>query len=151
MPVYLCICFSVKLPTDDWLCHKLEKLNPTIVKGHPSRSSEARGLSKDQFIKMQRSQSEWYNNHYDKQGTSSSKVSYWYNELAKLNSAYSRIAKPSGFIVTQLASLANLPGHTEKMGEISQRMFSFIYNQAASFSHCLTRVGGKRGFSVESD
>ena len=28
---------SVKLPTDEWLCRKMDKLNITLVEGYPSR------------------------------------------------------------------------------------------------------------------
>ena len=41
---------SVKMPTDEWLCKKMGKLNLTLVEGYPSRSSEAGGLLKDQFV-----------------------------------------------------------------------------------------------------
>ena len=41
---------SVKIPTDEWLCEKMSKLNITLVEGYPSRSSEANGLLKDQFV-----------------------------------------------------------------------------------------------------
>ena len=47
---------SVKLPIDEWLCHKLEKLNLTIVAGYPYRSSRTIGLSEDQFLKILLSQ-----------------------------------------------------------------------------------------------
>ena len=40
---------SVQIPTEDWLCKKLCKLNITLVEGYPSCSSEADGLVKDQF------------------------------------------------------------------------------------------------------
>ena len=41
---------SVNLPTDDWLCRKMDRLNLTLVQGYPSRSSEAEGLQRDHFI-----------------------------------------------------------------------------------------------------
>ena len=41
---------SVKMPTDEWLCNKLSKLNLTLVEGYPSRSFEVSGLLKGQFI-----------------------------------------------------------------------------------------------------
>ena len=31
---------SVKLPTDEWLYRKMDKLNITLVEGYPSRASE---------------------------------------------------------------------------------------------------------------
>ena len=42
---------SVQMPTEDWLCKKLEKLNTTLVEGYPSRGSEAGGLLKDVFLR----------------------------------------------------------------------------------------------------
>ena len=41
---------SVQMPTEDWLCRKLSKLNLTLDEGYPSHSSEAGGLMKDQFL-----------------------------------------------------------------------------------------------------
>ena len=41
---------SVTMPTDEWLCSKMGKLNITLTEGYPSRSSEAGGLLKDQFV-----------------------------------------------------------------------------------------------------
>ena len=41
----------VKMPTEDWLCRKLAKLNLTLVEGYPSRGSEAGGLAKDVFLR----------------------------------------------------------------------------------------------------
>ena len=32
---------SVQMPTEEWLCKKLAKLNVTLVDGYPSRTSEA--------------------------------------------------------------------------------------------------------------
>ena len=35
---------SVQLPTDEWLCWKLAKLNLTLTDGYPSSGAEAGGL-----------------------------------------------------------------------------------------------------------
>ena len=53
---------SVKLPVDNWLCRKMEKLNLTITEGYPS---ETAGLHRDQFVKPLRL-SRWYDMHVDK-------------------------------------------------------------------------------------
>ena len=45
---------SVKLPVDDWLCRKMEKLNITVAEGYPSKSTEPAGLLRDQFVKTPR-------------------------------------------------------------------------------------------------
>ena len=47
---------SVNLPTDDWLCRKMDRLKLTLIQGYPSRSSEAGGLQRDQFVKPPKSQ-----------------------------------------------------------------------------------------------
>ena len=46
---------SVQMPTEDWLCVNLSKLNTTLVEGYPSRSSEVGGLLKDQFLRPAKS------------------------------------------------------------------------------------------------
>ena len=56
---------SVKVPVDDWLCQKFEKLNITVQEGYPSRASETAGLVKDQFVKPPRTL-KWYNMHTER-------------------------------------------------------------------------------------
>ena len=51
---------SVQMPTEEWLCKKLNRLNLTLIEGYPSRTSEAGNLSMDQFLRPARSQSKWY-------------------------------------------------------------------------------------------
>ena len=46
---------SVQMPTEEWLCKKLSKLNVTLVEGYPSQSSEAGGLMMDQFLRPTKS------------------------------------------------------------------------------------------------
>ena len=48
---------SVNLPTDEWLCNKLSKLNITLVQGYPSCTAEAGTLQRDQFVRPAKSQS----------------------------------------------------------------------------------------------
>ena len=42
---------SVQLPTDDWLCRKMDRLNLTLTQGYPSKGSDAGGLQRDQWEK----------------------------------------------------------------------------------------------------
>ena len=42
---------SVQMPTEEWLCKKLSKLNVTLVEGYPSRTTEAGSLSMDTFLR----------------------------------------------------------------------------------------------------
>ena len=46
---------QIKLPVDEWLCRKFERLNVTVAEGYPSRNSETGGLLRDQFAKTPRS------------------------------------------------------------------------------------------------
>ena len=85
---------SVKVPVDEWLCRKMEKLNITVQEGYPSRTSENAGLSRDQFVKPPKTL-RWYNMHCEKKDFSRSKVYNWTNEPARLNSTFSRIANRS--------------------------------------------------------
>ena len=94
---------SVRMPTEEWLCKKLGKLNLTIAEGYPSRGSEAGGLAKDVFLRPPRSQSKWYGLHTD-QKPDPSKVSAWHTDAVKLNSSYSRIARYTGLGSTPPAS-----------------------------------------------
>ena len=100
---------SVQMPTEDWLCKKIGKLNLTLVEGYPSRSSEAGGLMMDQFMRPAKSQSRWYGLFSDHKDDLAA-VSNWNTESSKLNSFYSRIARQSGLTSTPLhrgASLKN--------------------------------------------
>ena len=85
---------SVKLSVDDWLCRKIKKLNFTITEGYPSRNTEIAGLLRDQFVKTPRS-SRWYHMHSDKKDSHAATVCSSSPEPAKLNSAFSRVARRS--------------------------------------------------------
>ena len=68
---------SVTMPTQDWLSKKLSKLNVTLTDGYLTRSSEAGGLMKDQFLRPAKSQSKWYGFHSDHKGESSPSKYFW--------------------------------------------------------------------------
>ena len=90
---------SVKIPTEEWLCRKLRKLNLTLVEGYPSHGSEAGGLAKDVFLRPARSQSKWYGLHTNPKADPLN-VSTWSIDASKLNSSYSRIARYTGLSST---------------------------------------------------
>ena len=127
---------SVKVPVDEWLCHKFEKLNLTLQEGYPTRNSETAGLSKDQFIKPPRTL-KWYGMHSEKKDFSRSKVYTWTSEPARLNSSFPRIAgrslpsAPASRLVSQ---------DTLRKWERAARDQTYMCNQAAAFSRCLTKV-----------
>ena len=96
---------SVTMPTEDWLCKMLSKLNVTLTEGYPTRSSECGGLMKDQFLRPARSQSKWYGLHSDHKGDSST-VKTSSTDASKLNSCFSRITRQSGLTSTHLLRVA---------------------------------------------
>ena len=129
---------SVQMPTEDWLCKKIGKLNLTLVEGYPSRSSEASGLLMDQFLRTAKSQSKWYglsSNHK----ADPAAVSSWSTESSELNSCYSRIARQSGLASTPPAS-RRISQEALRRWEKSAREATVICNQAASFNRCLFKV-----------
>ena len=128
---------SVNLPSDDWLCRKLERLNLTLTEGYPTRYTDKNGLSKDQFVKVPHTQ-RWYGMHSEKKDFSQSNVNYWHNESAKLNSAFTRIARPA--LATKSPASRPIAQETLRKWEKSARDSTFICNQAAGFSRCLTKV-----------
>ena len=69
---------SVNLPTDDWHCRKMDRLNVTLTHGYPSRGSEAGGLQRDQFVKPAKSQVKWYGLH-PSQDKPARSVSFWHS------------------------------------------------------------------------
>ena len=127
---------SVKLPVDDWLCRKMEKLNLTVAEGYPSRSTKPAGLLRDQFVKTPRS-FKWYDMHVDKKNCDKSTVCSWSPEPAKLNSTFSRVARQN--VPTAPPSQA-LNQDIGRRWERAAREQSFMCNQAAGLSRCLTRV-----------
>ena len=133
---------SVKMPTDEWLCRKMGKLNLTLVEVYPSHSSEVGGLLKDQFVRPASSRSKWYGSVPDQQksDTGSGKtVSSWSTDASKVNSTYSRIARAAGIASTPPAS-RQISQDNLRRWEKSAREASTICNQAASFNRCLYKV-----------
>ena len=132
---------SVRLPTDDWLCNKMAKLNVTLVEGYPSRSSEAGGLLRDQFVRPPKSQSKWYGLFSDQKATATTRdsVTSWSTDASKLNSSYSRIARAAGIAATPPPS-RQITHDNLRRWEKSAREASTYCNQAAGFNRCLLKV-----------
>ena len=129
---------SVNLPTDDWLCRKMDRLNLTLVQGNPSRSSEAGGLQRDQFVKHGKSQGKWYGLH-PSQDKPAGTVYFWHSETAKLNSTYSRVARSSG-LTSPTPSSHTISQDTLRRWEKTAREATYICNQAAGLSRCFSKV-----------
>ena len=132
---------SVSMPTDEWLCSKMGKLNLTLTEGYLSRSSEADGLFKDQFVRPPRSQAKWYsfvpNRPSDEQDPKT--VHSWNTDSSKVNSTYSRIAKAAGLASTAPPS-RQISQDNLRRWEKSAREASITCNQAAAFNRCVYKV-----------
>ena len=131
---------SVNMPVDEWLCKKMGKLILTLVEDYPSRSSEAGGLLKDQFVRPARFQQKWYGFFDDQQKCTTAKtVSSWNTDASKVNSTYSRIAKAAGIASTPPASRP-ISQDSLRRWEKAAREASTFCNQAAAFNRCLNKV-----------
>ena len=126
---------SVRLPVDEWLCRKFERLNVTVAEGYPSRNSETGGLLREQFVKTPRS-SKWYAMHTDKDSASTT-VCDWSPEPAKLYSTFTRVARRS---LPSAPVSRTFSQDTLRSWERSFREQSVMCNQAAGLSRCLTKV-----------
>ena len=112
---------SVLLPPEDWLCKKLENMNLVLLEGYPSKSSELGDLHMDQFLRPPKSQSRWYGIH-----------------PAKLNSAFSRIAKPT--VANSEPPAHQISQDTVRKWEKAAKGTSYICNQSAGFNRCITKI-----------
>ena len=129
---------SVHMPTEEWLCRKLNRLNMTLIEGYPSRTAEAGHLPMDSFIKPARSQNKWYG-LYPGQEKETSSVTSWHTGSTKLNSSFGRISRKTGMTSTPPAS-RRISQDTLRKWEKSAREASVICNQSASFNRCLFKV-----------
>ena len=127
---------SVKVPVDEWLCRKFEKLNLTMQEGYPTRNSETAGLCKDQFIKPPKTL-QWYRMHTEKKDFSQSKVYTWTSEPARLNSSFPRIA---GCSLPSAPASRPLSQDTSRKFERAAHDQTYMCSQAAAFICCLIKV-----------
>ena len=118
---------------------KITKLNLTLTDGYPSRSAEAGGLQRDQFLKPPRSQAKWYGCHSQQKSDTSGTVSSCSTDSSKLNSGYLRIARQAG-ITTSPPQSWPISQDTLRKWEKSARESLVICNQAAGFNRCLMKV-----------
>ena len=128
---------SVNLPTDEWLCRKMPKLNMTLVQGYPTRTSEAGGLLRDQFVRPPKSQQKWYGFHANSKDSDQA-VSSWHAGSSRLNSTYLRIARQAGIATSPMSRLVSQ--ENLRKWERSARKSTVICNHAASFNCCLLKI-----------
>ena len=128
---------SVNLPTDDWLCRKIDGLNLTLTQGFPSRCSETGGLQRDQFVKHSKSHAKWYGLHTNQDRLASS-VSFCHCDSVKLKSAYSRIVRSSGLASPSQSFI--LSQDTLRHWKKAARESTYICNLTTGLSRCLSKV-----------
>ena len=94
---------SVQMPTEDWLCRKLAKLNLNMTEGYPSRTTKASSLPMDHFLRPPKPQTKWYGLYSDQQ-LDLTTVTSWHTGPAKLNNSFGRIARKAALAATPPAS-----------------------------------------------
>ena len=132
---------SVLLPPENWLCKKLENLNLVLIEGYPSKSSEPGGLHMDQYLRPPKSQNRWYGIHpaEPKDFTRPGKyVTTWPNDAAKLNNAFTRIAKSSA--TSSQPPSRPIAQDTLRKWEKPAKETSYICSQSAGFNRCITKI-----------
>ena len=132
---------SVNLPTDEWLCRKMSRLNITLVQGYPTRTSEAGGLLRDQFVRPPKSQQKWYGFHANPKKDSEQTVSSWHTGSSRLNSTYLRIARQAS-IATSPPMSRPISQENLRKWERSARESTVICNHAVGFNRCLLKIQG---------
>ena len=133
---------SVAMPPDDWLCQKLENLNTVVAEGYPSRAQDFAGLKKDQFVKVPKSQSRWYQMHMikpDGPHHPGKTLFRWHDSEAKVNSQFPRIIKASAYPSTGPPSRPISQEYLRRW-EKCARENSYIVNHAAGFNHCTSEL-----------
>ena len=136
---------SVELPADDWLCHKMEKLNTRAAEGYPSCSQESVGLKVDQFICTPQSQAKWYQQTRLKQDITprpGKNIFSWSDAEAQLNAQFSRIAKVSSYPQSGPASRP-VPQDILRWWEKCARVSTYVTNHAAGFNHYKSEIQEK--------
>ena len=129
---------SVNLSKENWICRKMDSLNLILVQGYPSKSSETADLQRDQFVTPSKSHAKLYGLH-PSQARPAGSVSFWHCDSAKLNSAYTQIARLSGF-TTPAPTSRLLSQDTLSQWEKAVRESTYICNQVAGLSGCLSKV-----------
>ena len=141
---------SVELPADDWLCHKMEKLNTRLAEGYPSHSQESASLKTDQFERTPKSQSKWYKQYQLRQDTNvrpGRTIFSWSDSEARLNAQFSRVAKASSYPQSGPASRP-VPQDILRRWEKCAREGTCVTNHAAGFNHCTSEIQDKMNTDI---
>ena len=115
-----------------------KQMNLYIIDGHVSRSGERGWLRTDQFLKVPKTQNRWYNLHPAPNPGDNQVVKFWSNDAPHLNSSFSRIAKPSGLMVTPPSR--PIAQDTLRKWNKAFHEGTYVCNQAAGFNRCITKL-----------
>ena len=132
---------SVQLLADDWFCCKWEAMTSTTQTGYQNRNSEPGGFHTDQFLRPPKSQLCWYGLHPVNLAIlhPARQVSFWGSDAAKLNSLYTRVAKPSGSESVP-PPCHPLSQETLRKWEKVMKESSYVCNPATGFTRCMTKL-----------
>ena len=125
---------SVQMPTEDYLCRKLSKLNLTMTEGYPSRTTEAGSLPMDHFLRPPKPQTKWYGLYSDQQ-LDPATVTSWNTGPSKLNNSFCRIARKAALAATPPAS-HRISQDTLRHWERTAREASVVCNLTAGVNRC---------------
>ena len=141
---------SVELPADDWLCHKMEKLNTRVAEGYPSRSPESAGLKVDQFVRTPKSPAKWYKQYRVRQDTNvrpGKTIFSWSDSEARLNAKFSRIAKVSAYPKSGPASRP-VPQDILRRWEKCAWERTYVTNHVDAFNRCTSEIQEKMNSDI---
>ena len=130
------------MPPDDWLCQKLEKLNTTVAEGYPSRAQDSAGLKKDQFIKIPKSQSHWYQMYTIKQDgphRPGKNLFSWSGSEAKVNTQFPWIIKAASYSPSGPPSRPISQEYLQRC-ERCARERTYVVNSAVGFNRCASEL-----------
>ena len=125
---------SVAIPLDDWLYQKFERLNTVVAEGYPSRAQDSAGQKRDQFVKIPKSQSRWYQMHTikpDGPHRPGKTIFSWHNTKAKVNSQFPLITWASAYPITGPASRLS-PRNTSDIGRSVLKRIPILFTLQVS-------------------
>ena len=120
----------------------MEKLNTTVAEGYPSRAQDSAGLKKDQFVKIPKSQSRWYQMYTIKQDgpqRPGKNLSSWSGSEAKVNSQFPQIIKAASYSPSGPPSRP-ISQEYMRSWERCAREGTYVVNNAAGFNCCASEL-----------
>ena len=116
-------------------------MNLVLIEGYPSKPSEPGGSTYGLVFTPPKSQSRRYGIHPAEpkdQTRPGQYINTWPNDASKINSVFSRIAKPN--IANSQPAVRQISQDTIRMWEKAAKESSYICNQSAGFNRCMTKI-----------